>query len=89
MIIIGIKDTGFRSSCCGAVGWESDCSSLGHWGDVGLIPGPEHWVKGPGIAAAVEQVAAAAQIPQAASAAIKKGEKKEEYPLWLSSNEPD
>ena len=62
MIIIEIKDTGFRSSCYGAVGRESDCSSLGHWGDVGLIPGPEQWVKGSGIAAAVKQVAAAAQI---------------------------
>ena len=41
----------FGSYSCGAVGSESDYSSLGHCGGTGLIPGPVQWVKGSGIAA--------------------------------------
>ena len=47
---------------CGAVGWESDCSSSGHCGGVGSVPGLAQWVKGPRVATAEAQVAAEAWI---------------------------
>ena len=47
-----------RSSLCGTVGLESDCSGSGCCSSMGLILSPVPWVKESSIAAAVAQVAA-------------------------------
>ena len=72
-----------ESSRCGTVDYEYDFSSLGCCRGMGLIPKLTQWVSGSGIATAVAQVAALAQIqslacelPYAAGAAIKKKKKK-------------
>ena len=51
-----------RSSHCGSVGWEPNCTGLGCCGDAGLIPGPAQQARGPSVATAAAQVTAAAQI---------------------------
>ena len=45
-----------RSSHCGAVGSESDCSSSGRCGCAGLIPSQLQWVKRSSVVAAVAQI---------------------------------
>ena len=51
-----------RGSSYGTVGLESNCSGSDHCGGKGPIPSPAQWVNGSGIAAAVVQVTAEAQI---------------------------
>ena len=63
-----------RSSCCGQVGYESDCSGLGCCGGIGLNPGPVQHVKGSSVAAAWIQ-SLARELPHAGGAAIKKKKK--------------
>ena len=75
---------------------ESDCSSLGCCGGVGLIPGPAQWVKGSGIAAPAVEATSVARIqylgqelPYATGAAILKKKKgkvmiPKKLDLWSS-----
>ena len=41
------------SSCCGKVGYESDCTGSGHCWGTGLGSPAQQWVKGSGLAAVV------------------------------------
>ena len=43
----------FRGSYCGAMGYESNCSSLGRRGGTSSVRALAHWVKGSGVAAAL------------------------------------
>lgn len=54
------EQVGAYSSYCGAVGWESDCSSLGLYRGMGSIPSP------------VKDLTQLRELPFAPSAAIKK-----------------
>lgn len=42
---ISLEAMKWRSSHCGATGYESNCSAWGRWEDSGLIPRPVQWVK--------------------------------------------
>ena len=55
-----VKEIPTRSSCSGMVGWESDCSGLGHCGGTGWILSLVQWGWGFGTATAVVQVSAIA-----------------------------
>ena len=43
---IELKEVKCQSPHCGAVHYESDCSSSGRCGGVGFIPSPAQWVEG-------------------------------------------
>ena len=51
---------------------ESNCSSLGHCGGLGLIPGLVQWVKRSGVATAVARIQSLArELPYAVGVAVK------------------
>ena len=85
-----------RSSHCGAVDEESNCSGLGCCGSIGSIPGPAQWLKGFGVAIAVVAVVAVTdqilsldqEHPYAVGETIKITTKRE-FPSWFCGNEPD
>ena len=57
-------------SHCGAVGWESDCSGLGHCECAGSIPGLAQWIKGSSVTAAAQIQFLAQEHPYAVGVAI-------------------
>lgn len=67
-----------RETACGAVGSESDCSSLCPCGGTDLISSPVKWVKGFVIATAVAQIGFLAWK--------LKNNNKPQFPEWLSDS---
>ena len=62
---------------------KSDCSSSGHYGGKGLVPGLAQWVKGSAVATAVARIQYLAwELSYPVGAAIKKEEEEEERCLF-------